>query len=137
LARAGIPTGVLVCPVVPGLTDHEIPAILQAAAGAGARFAGYNMLRLPFAVKDLFEEWLETHFPLKKNKVLNKVRAVRDGALNSSEFSTRMSGEGVFAEQVGALFSIARKKAGIVERGPHLSTAAFRRPSNGQLQLFE
>jgi len=137
LATAGIPTGVLVCPVVPGLTDHELPAILQAAADAGARFAGYNMLRLPYALKELFETWLETNFPEKQNKVLNKVREVRGGLLYNAEFGSRMSGEGVFAEQVKALFDLSRKKAGITERGPRLSAAAFRRPSNGQFALFD
>jgi DNA repair photolyase len=137
LATAGIPVGVLVCPVVPGLTDHEMPAILQAAADAGAYFSGYNMLRLPYAVKNLFEAWLDANLPHKKNKVLNKIRDVRGGALNDSQFGSRMAGEGVFAEQVAALYRIARTRAGIARGGPQLSTDAFRCPVKGQLQLFE
>lgn len=137
LAEAGVPVGVLICPVIPGLTDHEIPAILQAAADAGARFAGYNMLRLPYAVKELFEAWLEDHYPEKKNKVLNKVRSVRGGKLNESAFSERMVGQGVFADQVASLFRIGRRKAGFTERGPGLSKAAFRRPTAGQMSLFD
>jgi DNA repair photolyase len=137
LADAGIPVGVLVAPVIPGLTDHEIPSVLDAAAKAGARFAGYTMLRLPYAVAPLFEEWLGQHFPERKDKVLNRIRDVRGGRLNKSEFGERMCGEGPFAEQIGALFAIAARKAGI-GRSPVLSTAAFRRPPrDGQLTLFE
>jgi DNA repair photolyase len=137
LSEAGIPTGVLVCPVIPGLTDHEMPAILQACSEAGAQFAGYNMLHLPYAVKDLFDNWLSTHLPEKRSKVLSKIRDVRGGKLNDSNFGTRMTGEGPFADQVKGLFKIACKKAGITNRGPQLSTAHFRRPTVGQLQLFE
>lgn len=137
LSKAGIPVGALMCPVVPGLTDHEVPAVIAAVANAGAQYAGYNILRLPFAVKDLFEAWLERHFPEKKQKVLSKVRAVRNGKMYESEFGTRMSGEGVFAEQVCALFTLACKKAGIWDRHPTLSIAAFRRPVQNQMELFQ
>src|SRR4051812_30911010 len=91
LATAGVPVGVMVAPVVPGLTDHEVPAILKAAAEAGARFAGYVPLRLPFQVKDLFASWLEQHFPDRKDKVLNRVRELRGGKLNDSNFGSRMT----------------------------------------------
>jgi DNA repair photolyase len=137
LSEGGIPTGVLVCPVIPGLTDHEMPAIVQACAEAGAQFAGYNMLHLPYAVKDLFDDWLSTHLPEKRNKVLSKIRDVRGGKLNDSNFGTRMTGEGPFADQVKGLFKIACKKAGIANRGPRLSTENFRKPTAGQLQLFD
>jgi DNA repair photolyase len=137
LSQAGVPTGVLVAPVVPGLTDHELASIIEAAARAGARFAGYVPLRLPHAVAGLFEEWLTHHFPARKQKVLNRIRAMRGGKLNDPRFGSRMQGEGIFAQQIAAVFALACRKAGILGRGPHLSTAAFRRPSESQLSLFE
>ncbi len=136
LAKAGIPTGVNVAPVIPGLTDHEIPAIVQAAAEAGARAAGSTMVRLPYAVAPLFEQWLETHFPDRKEKVLNRVRAMRGGKLNDSRWGLRMHGEGVFADQIKQMFEVACRKAGIQKGDRELSTAAFRRPSGAQLPLF-
>jgi DNA repair photolyase len=137
LSRAGVPTGVLVAPVIPGLTDHEMPAIISAAAKAGARCAGYVLLRLPHAVAPLFEAWLTEHRPARKDKVLNRIRAIRGGRLNDPRFDSRMKGEGIFAEQIKDLFSLACRKAGIVGRGPNLSTAAFRRPVPAQPSLFE
>src|SRR4051812_38039320 len=112
LSRAGVPVGVLLAPMIPGLTDHEIPNLVAAAASAGAQYAGYVVLRLPFAVKSLFEEWLTQHFPDRKDKVLNHIRALRDGRLNDPNFGTRMRGEGKIADQIEALFSIASRKAG-------------------------
>ncbi len=137
LSQAGIPTGVLVAPVIPGLTDHEIPSLIGAAVEAGAGFAGYVVLRLPYAVAPLFEHWLEKHLPGKKEKVLNRIRALRDGKLNDPKFGSRMRGEGIFAEQINALFHAACRKAGIAGRSPELSTAAFRRQSGRQLSLFQ
>ncbi|MDB6068685.1 MAG: repair photolyase [Pedosphaera sp.] len=137
LTRAGIPTGVLVAPVVPGLTDHEMPAIISAAVKAGAKFAGYVTLRLPYAVAPLFEQWLGNHFPDRKEKVLNRIRSLRDGKLNNAEFGSRMRGEGIFADQIEALFSVARRKAGIEGNRPNLSVEHFRRVEKGQLPLFD
>jgi DNA repair photolyase len=137
LSSAGIPTGVMVAPVVPGLTDHEMPSIISAAVEAGAQFAGYVTLRLPLAVSPLFEDWLGRHFPDRKEKVLNRIRALRGGRLNSSEFGSRMRGEGLFADQIEALFKVARRKAGIEGNRPNLSTAAFRRVEKNQLSLFD
>ncbi len=137
LAQAGIPVGVMVAPTLPGLTDHEIPSIIAAAAQAGARFAGYVVLRLPYAVKSLFERWLEEHMPDRKSKVLNRIRAVRGGKLNDARFKSRMKGEGIFAEQIAKLFTASCRKAGILGRHPELSTAAFRRPSGSQLSFFD
>jgi DNA repair photolyase len=136
LAQAGVPTGVLVAPVIPGLTDHELPAIIAASARAGASFAGYVPLRLPYAVAPLFEQWLTRHLPERKEKVLNRIRAIRRGKLNDPRFVSRMEGEGIFAEQIAGLFSLACRAAGILGRGPSLSTAAFRRPTGAQLSLF-
>jgi DNA repair photolyase len=136
LARAGVPVGVLVAPVIPGLTDHEMPAILAAAAQAGARFAGYGVVRLPYSVASLFEDWLTQHMPGKKAKILKRIQAMRDGGLNDTRFGARMRGEGFFAQQLAALFRLARRKAGIRSGGPQLSTAAFRRPAGTQMSLF-
>ena len=136
LARAGIPAGVNVAPVIPGLTDHEMPAILQAAAKAGATAAGYTIVRLPYAVAPLFEQWLATHFSDRKEKVLNRLRSLRGGKLNDSHWGTRMSGEGIFADQMERMFEVARRKAGICTDSAALSTTAFRCPPGAQLPLF-
>jgi DNA repair photolyase len=135
LAKAGIPTGVLVAPVIPGLTDHEIPAVIAAAAAAGASFAAHTILRLPYAVAPLFEEWLTRHLPEKKDKVLHRIRALRGGKLSNSEFGLRMRGEGIFADQIVRLFDVACRKAGWSGREPTLSAAGFRRPGGAQLEL--
>ncbi len=137
LARAGIPVGVLVAPVIPGLTDHEIPAILSAAVKAGARFAGHVVLRLPYAVAPLFEDWLGRHFPDRKNKVLNRIRSIRGGKLNNAQFGSRMTGEGIFADQIHQMFKVACRKAGIADNHLELSTAHFRRVEKGQLSLID
>ena len=137
LSEAGVRVGILMAPIVPGLTDHEIPAVLDAAAKAGAKTAGHVTLRLPLAVAPLFEKWLETHFPDRKEKVLNRLRSMRDGKLYDSKWGQRMRGNGIFADQIDQLFDVARRKVGIAERGGELSTAAFRRPGGAQLQLFE
>jgi DNA repair photolyase len=136
LARAGVPVGVMVAPVVPGLTDHELPAIVRAAADAGATFAGYTVLRLPHGVKELFTDWLERHQPGRAEKVLNRVRDLRDGKLNDARFFSRFRGEGPFAEQIRILYDVACKKAGLSGARPVLSTAAFRHAGGAQLALF-
>ena len=135
LRAARIPVGVMVAPIIPGLTDHEAPKILEACAKAGAQFAGYTIVRLPWAVAPLFEHWLEQHFPDRKEKVLGRIRDLRrNGRLNNSKWHTRMTGEGIFAEQIASLFKVGRRRAGVGER-PQLSTAAFRE-STTQLDLF-
>jgi DNA repair photolyase len=136
LAAAGVPVGVNVSPVIPGLTDHEIPALLQAAAAAGATMAGYSLVRLPGAVAPLFEQWLAAHFPGRKENVLNRLRALRHGQLDESDWDRRMTGEGILADQIARLFDVARRKAGITGDDPTLSTTAFRRPGGAQLTLF-
>lgn len=134
LHAAGIPVGVLTAPIIPGLNDHEIPALLKAAAEAGAMCAAYTMLRLPYGVKDLFDAWLEAHHPLKRQKVLHHIREMRGGKLNSAEYGTRMRGEGEYAAHIARLFTQYRKRFGLT-RPPALSTAAFRRPTP-QYSLF-
>ena len=127
LAEAGIPVGVNVAPVVPGLTDDEMPAILEAAAEAGATFASYILLRLPHGVKSMFEEWLGQHFPERRDKVLNRVRELRGGKLYDARFDVRGRGEGPWADQLRALFRITRDRLGL-DRHPTLSADAFRVP---------
>lgn len=137
LADAGIPTGVLVGPVIPGLTDHELPAILEAAADAGARTASFIMLRLPHGVKDLFADWLERHRPDRKDRVLGRIREIRSGSLNDPSFGSRMRGEGPYAEHVRSMFRVSARRHGLDRRAEPLSAEAFRRPApGGQGDLF-
>ncbi len=135
LRNAGIPAGVMVAPIIPGLTDHEVPAILEAAAGAGALSAGSTVVRLPHGVKELFTEWLEAHAPDRKEKVLNRLRAMRDGKLNDPAFGSRMVGQGPFAESIHQMFELHRRRLGLTQRLT-LSTEAFRRSGVNQLDLF-
>jgi DNA repair photolyase len=135
LARRGVPVGVMVAPVIPGLTEHEIPRILRAAGEAGARTAGYQLLRLPHAVKDLFREWLELHLPERANRILRRIEEVRGGRLNDSRFRYRMSGEGTYARQIGELFDKSRRRLGLSGERSSLSTTAFRRTSQLRLPL--
>ncbi len=134
LAGAGVPVGVMVAPVIPGLNDTEIPAILNAAAEAGARYAGYTFVRLPLGVAELFTEWLETHYPGRKTKVVDRIRAARGGRLNDSRFGSRMRGEGVAAEVIARLFRSAARRAGLNQQPWPVSPAAFRRPDPGPKQ---
>lgn len=136
LAKAGVPMGVMVAPVVPGLTDHEMPAILDAAARAGACFAGMVPLRLPHAVAPLFEDWLGRHYPERKEKVLNRVRSLRGGKLYDATFGARMTGEGVWAGQLKTMFDLARRRAGLDRPGPTLSKDKFRRPGGPQMTMW-
>jgi DNA repair photolyase len=135
LRSANIPVGVMVAPVIPGINDHEIPAIVAACAKAGAQFAGYVLLRLPWAVAPLFERWLSEHFPERKAKVLERVRHTRGGErLYDSQWRRRQIGQGIFAEQIATMFEVSCRRAGLGE-APKLSTASFRRP-NEQLKLL-
>jgi DNA repair photolyase len=122
--------------MIPGLNDHEMPQLLSAAADAGARFAGYVALRLPHQNKALFEQWLAEHFPLRREKVLAGIRALREGSLNGTVFGTRMRGTGIFADQLEKLFTVGCRKVGLNQSELPLSAAAFRRPGGAQLQLL-
>ena len=135
LANAGVPVGVFVAPVIPGLNDHEIASIILAAGRAGAKWVGSVVLRLPLTVKPVFEQWLEQLAPERKEKILNRIKAIRGGKLNDSNFGSRMVGEGVFSEQIFQMVAVARRKAGLPEDGPELSTASFRRPLGSQMEL--
>ena len=138
LSQAGIPVGVMTAPVIPGLNDHELPALISAAAEAGAGFAAYTVVRLPYAVRPLFEDWFARNFPERKEKVLNRIQTIRDGKLNDARFGSRMRGEGIFAEHIAQLFSLSCRRAGIEgKRFPKLSTASFRRNGGIQPCLFD
>ena len=136
LAESGVAVGVMVAPIIPGLTDHEIPAIVTAAAESGARSARPIVLRLPHGLKDLFTSWLERHFPERRQKVLNRVLAMRGERLNDTRFHLRMRGEGPFAVQIRDVFDLACRRAGLTESPKALSVEAFRRPAEPQLSLF-
>jgi DNA repair photolyase len=126
---AGVPTGVMVAPVIPALTDHELESILEAAASAGARWAGYVLLRLPHEVKDLFREWLAAHYPDRADHVMSVVRQMRGGKDYDSSFGTRMRGTGAFAELLRSRFQIACRRLSLgTGRHQPPSTALFRPP---------
>ena len=135
LANANIPVGVNVAPIIPGLNDHEVPAILTAAAEAGAQFAYYTIVRLPLAVSTIFINWLEAHFPDRKNTVLRRIQSMRGGKLNESAFGRRMRGEGVLAEQIRKIFEVGCRRAGLNQDHVELNTKAFRRIEANQLGL--
>jgi DNA repair photolyase len=135
LAKAGVPVGVNVAPIIPGLNDREIPAVLEAARSAGATDAGYTMLRLPYGVKDVFAEWLKENFPEKLDRILGSVREVRGGKLNVSDFATRMKGEGPYAEHIRQMFHVFRERLGYGARSRGLRTEHFRRPGERQMTL--
>lgn len=146
LTSAGVPVRVLTAPIIPGLTDHEIPALLAAAKDAGAIAAGYTVVRLPHSVKPIFENWLERHRPGEKEKILGRIREMRDGKLYRAEFGTRMTGTGPAAERLDQLFEVSARRVGLPSRRDdaetgvrmerdELSTAHFRVPS-AQMDLF-
>jgi DNA repair photolyase len=136
LSAAGIPTTVMVAPVIPALTDHELEAILEAAARHGARWAAYVLLRLPYEVKDLFREWLEEHYPQRAAHVMSVIRDMRGGRDNDPRFGTRMRGTGPHAELLRNRFRLACQRLSLnkSERLP-LNTALFQPPSLPGAQL--
>jgi DNA repair photolyase len=140
LTGAGVPVGAMLAPVIPALTDHEIERLLEAAAAAGARRAGFLFLRLPFEVAGLFEAWLREHYPQRADRVLNLIRELRGGRLNDPRFGHRMRGQGAYAEMVGARFEVACRKLGLNEATlPELDDTQFLRdpcaPAQGDLFL--
>lgn len=138
LNAAGIPTGVMVAPLIPLLTDIHMEAILKACVDAGARSAGYVLLRLPLEVKDLFKEWLAIHEPLKASHVMSLVRGARDGRENDPEFCSRMRGTGAFADLIAQRFARACRQWSLNQTESSLDTTQFRPPppGRGQLALF-
>ena len=137
LADAGVPVGVNVAPMIPGLSDHEMPLILRAAADAGASYAGFTVVRLPHAVKDLFAGWLDRHAPAAKAKVLSRISDCQGGTLSDPNFGKRMRGQGPHAEVLANQFRIHAQRAGLLNGWPHLSADGFRSPHGKQLSLFD
>ncbi|WP_035382943.1 PA0069 family radical SAM protein [Ferriphaselus sp. R-1] len=138
LNAAGVPCGVLVAPVIPFLTDAELERILAAAFDHGARTAGYTLLRLPYELKDLFKDWLETHYPLKAGHVMSRVRAMRAGRENDSDYGSRFTGAGEFARLLAQRFRLTCERLGLKREAVALDTAHFRPPARGgQMGLFD
>ena len=129
LAAAKIPTVVMVAPIIPGLTDHETEAIMEAAADAGAWHASYTLLRMPHEIKDLFRNWLLHHEPLKAERVISLLRQCRGGRLNDPRFGHRMRGEGAYAELIARRFRIARRRLGLDREIPALERTFSRSPA--------
>lgn len=136
LAAVGVPVTVMASPMIPGLNDHELPNILLQAARAGARAAGYIPLRLPGNVAPVFLDWLERHFPERRRKVENKIRELRGGQLNQSDFHLRFRGQGPVAEHLAQLYQLGLKRSGLQPQLPPLRHDLFRRPRPQQLELF-
>lgn len=137
LAEAGVPVAVLTSPMIPGLNDPEMEAILEASAAAGAVAASYTVLRLPHELKTLFEEWLEAYYPDRKTKVLNGIRSLRGGALYDNRWGKRMKGEGVLADLYKARFERTSRRLGLNQRSWEINATAFRPPRlDGQQDLF-
>lgn len=138
LHQIGVPTGVLVAPVIPALTDDELEDILDAAAAQGAYRAGYILLRLPWEVKDLFREWLQQHFPMRATHVMSLIQQSRNGQDYDARFGTRMRGQGQFAELIAQRFTLACKRNGLNQAHIRLDTRHFQVPQRegDQLSLF-
>jgi DNA repair photolyase len=147
LSDAGIPTGVMVAPIIPGLTEHELDNILTQTAIAGASCAGYVVLRLPLEIKDLFGEWLQEHYPDKARKVFRMIHNMRGGKANDARFGKRMSGTGAYAAMLGDRFELTCKRLGLTHRkmggrtsgGIKLDSNSFAPPLavGDQFSLFE
>lgn len=135
LNEAGIPTQVMVAPIIPGLTDHEIERILEAGHEAGAREASYVMLRLPLEVSPLFRDWLLRNYPDRYRHVMSLIRSMRDGKDYDADFTKRMKGEGPYAWQIARRFELATKRLGMVRRGIQLRDDLFVPPAGNGIQL--
>lgn len=142
LTAAGIPVHVICAPVIPGMTEHELPELLAQAASRGARSASYQVVRLAHGLADLFEQWLRDHYPDRFDRVMNRVRAIRGGQRNDPRFGIRMRGEGVFADEIEGMFKVARHRAGLGGGAlgdwvhPGRNVAHFRVPGRRQQELF-
>jgi DNA repair photolyase len=138
LSAVGIPVGVMVAPIIPGINDSEVPAILHAARAAGARTAGYTLVRLPLAVRPVFEEWLMRNYPDKAERVFSLIRSTRQGRMNDAQFGTRMRGQGNYAAGVARTFEVFKARFGLDRPLPPLDSSKFvpPQPAHGQMRLF-
>jgi DNA repair photolyase len=139
LSQAGIPTAVLVAPLIPGLNDSEMETIVRAGAVAGVQSAGYVLVRLPLEIKALFKEWLSQHYPLRKNRVMSLIRQARQGRENDARFGTRMTGTGAYADLIARRFDVVCKQLGLNQTAETLDTTRFRVTHGAAVQpdLFE
>lgn len=137
LAKNDIPVGVMTAPIIPGLNDHEMPEILRLAAEAGAARAGFTVVRLTHALKELFTDWMQREYPAKKEKVIHAIEAVRNGKLNTSEWGKRMSGEGLMAEHLARVFELYAGRYGLNKNFAHGNPAPFLRGGIDQINLFD
>ena len=137
LAEHNIPVNVMIAPVIPGLTSHEIPAIMKEVAIRGANSAAYTIVRLNGAVSSIFREWIQTHYPNRAKKVLNQIRQCHGGELNDGRFGVRIRGDGKIAEQIAALFRLSKRRYWKGRALAKMNTTAFRKPVRGQLGLFD
>jgi DNA repair photolyase len=135
LSEAGIPTMVMTAPIIPGLTDHEIERLLDAAVTAGAKHVGYVLLRLPLEVSPIFKDWLLTHYPDRYRHVMSLLRSMRDGKDYDAEWGKRLKGTGPYAFQIKRRFEIAVKRLGLNETRPQLRTDLFTPPRQAGVQL--
>ncbi len=135
LSEAGVPTGVMMAPVIPALNDHEIERVLDSAKAAGASEAGYVLLRLPLEVSPLFRDWLLQHYPDRYRHVMSLVRSMRGGKDYDAEFGKRMKGAGPYAWQISRRFEMTTKRLGLVRRGMHLRDDLFVPPDGSGVQL--
>ena len=137
LNECGVPASVLVAPIIPGLSDHELPRVLEAAKRASARSAGYVTLRLPYQNKDIFIKWLDDHFPLRKEKILKRIRDMHGGKLYEADFGSRKRGKGIFADINAQVFEKSIKRLKLDREPPALSISHFRRIQKDQLNFLE
>ncbi|MBS1615015.1 MAG: PA0069 family radical SAM protein [Bacteroidetes bacterium] len=136
LSNAGIPTGIMNAPIIPGLNDKDMPSVLKAASEAGARWAGYTIVRLNGAIGPIFQDWLKQALPERADKIWNAISDCHGGQVNDSRFGNRMSGEGKFAEMIRCQFKLFCKKYGLNETKLTYNTSLFRRMKAAQLPLF-
>lgn len=136
LSAAGVPVFVMTAPIIPGLNEEEVPRLLKAAADAGARGAGYTIVRTNGAVQDVFRKWLELHYPDRAAKVIAQISAMHGSKMNDSEFGRRMRGEGAFAHNIRRVFTVFRERYFKGRHLPEMDRTLFRRPPKGQLELF-
>jgi DNA repair photolyase len=136
LSEAGIPVHVNIAPLIPGLTDDELVPIIEASAEAGAESVSCNIVRLPYGVKDIFVKWLEDHHPDRKEKVLNRIKEMKNGQLNRSEFGERFRADGPYGDQIRQLIRIHSERLGLNRQKRAMNTSLFRRPETNQLSLF-
>jgi len=135
LAETGVPVGVNLAPIIPGLNDTEMAEMVQAASKAGAHFAHYQVLRLPYSVKELFLAWLDREFPDRKNRIIQRINDLRSGKLSDEHFATRMTGEGIWTETFAGLYALACRKAGLAPYPLALNTTEFCRQEPKQVDL--